>query len=411
MYKKILLLVVSCLLFMSVESVVLAADINELPDSRGYEIIEDDNGFATKAEVVEALSSLVDDPTQISISSNDEYISTKVFLSALAELRNYCGIIDGKLVYPMGDSIWLSAEEWDELVKNLYSPISMKTVNTIIQRTIETDEFVKTHNIPVSYEYYKETIEAFYGEFLDLLKSNAAAAKYWVKELNRNTIYDPEKFSSLLHEIAHEQSAKKSGAFEKRYVTADTWGVYWGNIPNHIWPYDPKTKENTEIAMLSIPRTLSLVKEQSIPEEVQKTIWYKVYSKSDSMSNKIGVYGMLEEFCASSIDLRARVIESSLHGKQDCFYEDALQGVYFWEGTIGQYLIDLKRSSPNVYNQLISSNFSDLLRDTMEYIDEQINLVHVVSTDTESVIALREWSQTPEIQNILQECILGSTVS
>ena len=60
-----------------------------------------------------------------------------------------------------------------------------------------------------------------------------------------------------------------------------------------------------------------------------------------------------------------------------------------------------------MFNKLTNSEFSNILKDTIEYIEEQKKFVNIVPTDTESVIALRTWSETSEIQNILQECISG----
>ena len=227
--------------------------------------------------------------------------------------------------------------------------------------------------------------------------------------MNKKTIYDPDKFSSIMHEIAHEQSAKKSGAFQRRYVTAGTWGVYWSSMPNHIWSFNSKTKCSTELVVYPIPKTLDLIKREEIPEDVQKTVYYKVYFSKDSMSNLIGVYGMLEELCASSIDVRMNVIESSL--KNTSFYEDTLQSIYFWKGAIGEYLIHLKENNPNIYNKLIGSNFSDMLSDILNFIDEQNALVNIIPTSTKDVIALRTWSEADEIQNILNEFIAAVKVS
>lgn len=406
MYKKVILFIVSCLLFLSVQTCVWAADISSLSEaevSRTVELSEktEGNTFATKAEAVRALEVLKKEGNVISLEANSESLSVKVFLEALAQLRGYCRVVNGNIVYPMGDSMWMSAEEWNELLDNVYRPISSETINKIVERTITCDEFVKSHYIPVSYELYKEDIDAFYSEYSELLHNNSAAAKYWIGEMNKKTIYEPDKFSSLMHEIAHEQSAKKSGAFQRRYVTANTWGVYWSSMPNHIWSFNPKTKYSTELIIYPIPKTLDLVNRENIPKDVQNTIYYKVYFTKDSMSNLIGVYGMMEELCASSIDIRMNVIESSL--KNTSFYEDTLQSIYFWKGAIGEYLIHLKENNINIYNKLIGSNFSDMLNDTLSFIDEQKALVNIIPTSTKDVIALRAWSETETIQNILSE--------
>ena len=227
--------------------------------------------------------------------------------------------------------------------------------------------------------------------------------------MNKKTIYEPDKFSSIMHEIAHEQSAKKSGVFQRRYVTANTWGVYWSSMPNHIWSFNPNTKCSTELVVYPIPKTLDLIKREEIPEDVKKTVYYKVYFAKDSMSNLIAIYGMLEELCASSIDIRMNVIESSL--KNTSFYEDTLQSIYFWRGAIGEYLIHLKENNPNIYNKLTDSNLADMLSDTLSFIDEQNALVNIIPTSTKDVIALRTWSEADEIQNILNEFTTAAKVS
>ena len=62
-YKKVILFIVSCLLFLSVQTFVWAADISSLPEveiSRTIELSKEtrENTFATKAEAVCALEAL-----------------------------------------------------------------------------------------------------------------------------------------------------------------------------------------------------------------------------------------------------------------------------------------------------------------------------------------------------------------
>lgn len=115
MHKKVILFIVSCLLFLSVQTCVLAANISSLPElevSKTVELSERtrENEFATKAEAVCALEALIKDGDVITLEANSESLSVKVFLEALAQLRGYCRVVNGNIVYPMGDSIWLTAD-------------------------------------------------------------------------------------------------------------------------------------------------------------------------------------------------------------------------------------------------------------------------------------------------------------
>ena len=167
MYKKIMIIVMSCLLFISTHTAAFATDIGALPVSQKIEATQQADRLATKADIVEALSVLMDDESQIYISPSNENITIKAFLEVFTELRNYCKVVEQKLVYPMGNSnVWLSEQEWAELMNNRYHPISLDTVNNIVNKTIDCDEFVKAHNIPDTYESYEDTINSFYGNFL-----------------------------------------------------------------------------------------------------------------------------------------------------------------------------------------------------------------------------------------------------
>lgn len=63
--------------------------------------------------------------------------------------------------------------------------------------------------------------------------------------------------------------------------------------------------------------------------------------------------GMLEEFCAGTIDIRCRGISTSIGYRGNKFFEDYLQGYYSWDAAIGAYLSKLEGKYPAKYKELI----------------------------------------------------------
>lgn len=394
--RKMFAFILSLFLFATCSVPALAAEVPTASDVTQ----ENPLRYATKADIYNEVSKLTMVAEHV---QEDEAATVEDFLRAFSFHRRYIQETADGFFYPAGDGMWMSAEEWMDLVSRTDSPITLEEVQSIVQRTIECDELLKTHHIPDTYDRYKDVIDAFFGEFSSLFAGNKEAAKYWVGVLNGGGIYNPAQFSSVLHEMAHEKSARKAEKFLRRDGSGEAWQVIWSSKPSKIFPYNPKERDNQELQVLTLPSTLTIVSKKDVPKDVQDTAWYKTYFDSGSASNTFGIYGMLEEFCAGTIDIRCRVISTSIgyHGSK--FSEDYLQGYYFWDAAIGTYLSKLEETNPKKYNQLISDNcIIGLLNDTVGFIDEQINLVKVTPTNDEEVLALKAWAKESGVRNFLE---------
>lgn len=388
--KRLLSLAIAGILFVGSATPACAAESN-LPNC-SIVSVEKVNS-ATIAEVYQEVSKLVLVAPSAFYEENTETATVEDFLTLFSYYNRYIRDSADGFIYPAGDSMWMSAAEWADLMSRLDEPIFLSEVQRIVERTIKCDKLLESHHIPDTVERYKDVQEAFYGEFSGLVKGNPQAAKYWVEAMCGG-VFDPGRFSSLLHETAHEVSARKSGCFSRRVHTADTWEVVWARKPDTMYPYDAKTGESTKIQVQDIPTSLSIISVKSVPEAVRNTVWYKTYFNTSSAANNYGVYGMLEEFCANAIDIRCDVISSSIkyHFTQG-FSEDRLQGYYFWDGAIGSYLSGLREKKPAQYVKLMADEtFVKVLTDASEYVRDQMRLVDIRPAEDKDVIALREWS-------------------
>lgn len=404
--KRLLSLAIAGILF--VESVTPAYAAEPNLTSSTVVPMEQSNE-ATIAEVYREVSRLVPIAPSVFYEENVESATVEDFLALFSYYNRYIRDSADGFFYPAGDSMWMSAAEWTDLMSRLDKPISLTEVQRIVERTIECDELLKSHHIPDTVERYKDVQEAFYGEFTGLVKNNPEAVKYWVDAMCGG-VYDPGRFSSLLHETAHEVSARKSGRFSRRGHTADVWEVVWSRKPDAMYPYNAKTGENTRIQLQSVPTSISVIRQDAVPKEVRNTVWYKTYFTTSSAANNYGVYGMLEEFCANAIDIRCDVVSSSIkyHFTQG-FSEDKLQGYYFWDGAIGSYLSNLLEKKPGQYEKLMADDaFVGVLTDVSEYIRGQIRLVDVRPTEDEDVIALRAWSEDAGLHLLLNNLAISA---
>lgn len=389
--KRLLSLAIAGILFVGSATPAYAAEPN-LPNCSIISV--EQTSVATIAEVYQEVSRLALIAPSTFYEENAETATVEDFLTLFSYYNRYIRDSADGFVYPAGDSMWMSAAEWADLMSRLDEPISLGEVQRIVERTIECDKLLESHHIPDTVERYKDVQGAFYGEFSDLIENNSEAVKYWVEALCGG-VYDPGRFSSLIHETAHEVSARKSGCFSRRGHTADVWEVVWSRKPDTMYPYNAKTDESTKIQLQSVPTSLSIIRPESVPKKVRNTVWYKTYFNTSSAANNYGVYGMLEEFCANTIDIRCDVISSSIkyHFTQG-FSEDRLQGYYFWDGAIGSYLSNLREKKPTQYAKLMADEaFLGVLTDISEYVREQMRLVDVKPTDSADVVALREWSE------------------
>lgn len=328
-------------------------------------------------------------------------------LYALSRIWGVLDTDDGYL-YPAGDSVWMSAEEWAELSADLSRDIPLGIVTEVKQRTESCMSAAADAFEIKSSEKYIKALDIFCPEFHDLAAGYSAAVEYWLRAAGVIRSDCPSTVGIVLHEVSHESSARSAGSFSGRQVSGNMWMVNWTKSIHKICPYDPLRGENVEIEMKSVPRTLSLVRENTVPEDVRQTQSYKNYFSGRMMANTFGVYGMLEEFAAETVELRYLVMSHLALDWETRFSDYDLFSIYFWDGAIGCYLRALRNVRPNLYRELMEDEtFTGVLNDIYEYIDMQVSFMRIIREPEAEAdgdfSATRTWSETQGARLLLAE--------
>jgi hypothetical protein len=315
------------------------------------------------------------------------------FLSELtaSDKGRFIRLDNGKFLYPAEDSMWLSSQEWTQLTKQLNQPVSLATVRVLLQRTKAASDFLWNHYTPLSYTAYSETIDAFFPEFSKIIVSNQAAVKYWLNTDANCTTYDSSHFHALLHECLHEQSARMSGVFARRYAQSSIWAVEWQAKPPVMYYYDLETRSWNGVTLQDVPAANSLLSGAS--DAVKKSVYYSEYTKDNTVSNDYGIYGMLQEFCSAAVDLRVEIVSSSLTYHFQKISEDQFQEYYWWKGAILHYLDALSTADSKAYNKLVQDKaLMNLLNDTFSYTEHQFSMALIKTDSSETTVALRNYA-------------------
>lgn len=335
-------------------------------------------------------------------------LSQKSYINRVYDNQKY------EFVYPAGDSIWMSAAEWSELNKDMNSDVPRDIVVEMDKRCKECKEILKANYVLQDATQFNDLLEKFCPDLLGLWQNNPKAAEYWAKEQTKLVIYNSGWTEIALHEMTHETNARQSGAFKSRKMVLDSNGVvgaisglvYWNDKPTTMHYYDSMTGNTVSVKTNSVPKLTKLVHENDVPDEIRKTEYYKTYFKADSASEDWGIYGMLDEFCASIVTLRWSVVTGSFGYHASGFSESLLDEIWFWDGAIGAYLRGLEREKPEVYNKLMSDeSLVQILSDCCSYINSQVALVNVTPTSghNATTAALKKWSDEVGLKNLLAE--------
>lgn len=317
---------------------------------------------------------------------------------------------DTGYTYPLGDGAWMSAAEWAELSRDLSAPVPRGILSEIGRRT-------KTHLSALdelsgikSADAYITAVAAFYPEFLPLAGNNRNAVSYWLRHTDGLDVRDGY-FGGILHEIAHETSARLSGAFLYRRASGTVWSVFWNPNVREIHPYDVRRHESVEIKMKQVPKTLDLIDADTVPEFVRTMPGYSSYFEKTSASHTFGAYGMLEEFCAETVELRYKVLSAAMGRGRRSFWTNDLRGVCFWDGFLGCYLRALQEKEPELYAELMSDEaFAGVLSDTCTYVAEQISMIRIRNDPVgdRTLSELQDWAKNQGVSALLAQTDVSS---
>jgi hypothetical protein len=282
--------------------------------------------------------------------------------------------------------MWLSASEWASLMDSLDQPVTVSTVRILLDRTQRAQTFLSTHSTISTYRSYQETINAFLPEFSQLTASNQEAIQFWLRSSSH-----PADFSTVLHECAHEQSARLSGVFSGRSISTDGlwWGVNWSKFPQHMYFYDLR-KQAWVSLQTATPLPSSCLLESS-SDTVKSSALYQKYMAEDSTANLYGIYGMVQELCSTAIDIRVEAVSGSLrHDTKD----ENLQSYYWWKGATLHYLKALQAERPRLYDTLMrNSSFTELLSDTFLYADTQLSAMQLTASPDAETLVMKSYAE------------------
>jgi len=360
---------------------------------------------------IENIKSLLDLSIDDLIKDDQEYATVEdfLYLFILKYSQRFISYNGEQFLYPAEDSMWLSTDEWTYLINHIDEPIRRSSVLIILERTQKSIDYLQSRFLPDTYERYKEIVDAFYPEFSPFVAENKEAVEFWIKPFSPtgSSNYLKTYFSTLLHELQHEISAKKSNTFDKRGIVGSSWAVY-SRKPATYYYYNIAEKEWVAIDPVSVPNSSSLIG-KCASDAVKSTSLYQQYYGGSSSANNWGLYGMLLEFASSEITLRADVLSTSIgyHYKEVPALTQEL--CFFWEGSVLHYLAGLKEQKPEIYEDIMAdTQLLQLIQDFCSYTKEQLYLAPSVNKDSDSLKVIRDWAndnvsraQKAEISNIL----------
>jgi hypothetical protein len=215
--------------------------------------------------------------------------------------------------------------------------------------------------------------------------------EYWLQVSAKSSVYYAENFASVLHECAHEQSARLSGVFAGRQASNNSWAVTWKHIPEMMYYYDPKTQSWLAVKVRSVPTTNAVL--SAAPPDVQQSVYFKAYTKTGSVANDYGIYGILQELCSCAIDIRVRVVSSSLNYHYRTVDESFLQEYYWWKGVALHYLEGLRTKQPSIYQSLMQDeSFTSIWKDAFDYAEQQLTVAKIVTNSSTTTLALKAYA-------------------
>lgn len=368
--------------------------------------IDFDSRFITCADAVSEFSEFFAfDPGYFADSS--AYLTTGDFLHMMATYGRYIIDSDAGPVYLLGDSSFMTQAEFDNLVVDLNRNISRNEFLEYLTRIQVCNTFLMNHSEITSVSEYEDLLWGYYREFWNLYNANSSSGRYWLQDVFSGGL-GFDRFSSVLHETAHEESARLSHGYVNRSCVNHDWQVVWRDNIYTMHPYNLSSGEFAEISIQYLPDTSDVLRVRNIPKCVKDTVWFQTYvRRSDAISNLFSIYGMTEEFCANMIDVKCAVISDIVgyHGKN--LSDDDLKPYYFWSSLICEYLLCLKDYDSELYSQVLSdTELFDLIRDVYSHVSYYIDVLGVEYSNSWDSVALKSWYESERIQSGIAEYLM-----
>lgn len=356
------------------------------------------DGCVTWAEACDRLSDLFHQHLDIEYDGAAP-IRTDEFLGLLAEHGRYVTAGDDGGFELFGPSVFMEQAEFDKIsaLGDMYLPDVI--FEDVVLRIERANAFLDGHAKLGGANEYAELIWSYYRQFWSLYETNPGVAAYWLQDA-LSVGGSGTRLSNILHEMAHEQSARLSYGYSHRTASGHNWQVFWFDNIHSIHPYDITTGGFKEIDMADLPETKAVIDTENICKSVRDTAWYQMYvDRDDAISNLFSIYGMAEEFCAGMIDVRFGFISSDIGYQCKTFTDDDLQAYYFWTSLMCEYLSSLETKYPDSYRTVMAGgDFTDLVRSVYAYVSEDIQRHNVVVSNAWDTIALKSWFYSDRIQ-------------
>ncbi len=276
-------------------------------------------------------------------------VTVRDFLEAFSGYGKYLFMRDGEIFYPAEDSRFLSRDEFMKLSSSSGRRMRRQELDIFLDWVLDCNNYIFERTPIVREQDFLDMLTEFYPEFLGLYQSCPDGGGYWLKMLRENNL-DSTRVPNVLHELAHECSAVRSNSYRGRSRSCQDWSVAWDLNAWEINPYDISTGEFVELPFMRLPG----VHIMPYVTGLHGTEYADAYLSHGGVVGAFGFYGMIEEFCASAIDVRFHAISNSIKYFDSEFRLDYIANYYFWACMICEYLDALECYDSQSYQRLIS---------------------------------------------------------
>lgn len=240
---------------------------------------------------------------------------------------------DGSISYPAGGTLFLSQADWADASARLGENVTLGEARDWISRADGCDLYFKLKTWPKTRDEYETIIRDYYPEFAGLMDACPDAVAYWLDSGSFTTErFYFQEFSSVMHELTHEYSARQSGCFMSRAKQDDGWWqVRWSRQPSTMWFVDPSDMAWESHYIAGLPSAYGM----AVPYEyTQGELWTQY---SDGIYAQ-GLPCILQELMATEVELKMAVISMSLGHMYYYLPEHILENYVFWTAMLDCYM-------------------------------------------------------------------------
>lgn len=270
-------------------------------------------------------------------------------------------------------TILISEDEWTFIQENLDEPLTEAIVDIFAERIANADGIVADCRNTTTYEQFYSIIENFIPEYKDWVQGNRAAIEFWIREALKQQDSVQYYFGDILHETLHEASARKSGTFQSRRTTQNSWQV-WRRDSRSWELLNHQSDEWVALSVGDLPGTFAVLDNEFFTDlGLKDSLIYSTYAHSSSTVNKFNLIGVMDELQSVIVSMRADAVLNSID-----YYADDVRTMspqiirnYCWfRGLALCYVSELQRYDESKYNQFIKDPLlPNLLRDMITYGD------------------------------------------